>query len=185
MLMKIKLFSFLVVLVGGLFLLPIATFAHPGRTDSSGCHTCRTNCPDWGLSYNEYHCHNSKALPQPKEPIRSHYGEGGAGTTEPWPEYKNQSTPTPSPVSVPKTSSSESGITAQSITQTLSRGMQNSQVSKLQQILAKDSSVYPEGLITGYFGLATERAVKRFQKKHGLQQIGSVGPQTRKLLNVQ
>lgn len=32
--------------------------AHPGRTDSSGCHTCRTNCPSWGLSYGEYHCHN-------------------------------------------------------------------------------------------------------------------------------
>lgn len=34
--------------------------AHPGNTDSSGCHTCRTNCPSWGLSYGEYHCHNSK-----------------------------------------------------------------------------------------------------------------------------
>lgn len=33
--------------------------AHPGRTDSSGCHTCRTNCESWGLSYGEYHCHNS------------------------------------------------------------------------------------------------------------------------------
>lgn len=32
--------------------------AHPGRTDSSGCHTCRTNCERWGLSYGEYHCHN-------------------------------------------------------------------------------------------------------------------------------
>ena len=32
--------------------------AHPGRTDSRGCHTCRTNCEKWGLSYDEYHCHN-------------------------------------------------------------------------------------------------------------------------------
>ena len=32
--------------------------AHPGRTDGSGCHTCRTNCEKWGLSYGEYHCHN-------------------------------------------------------------------------------------------------------------------------------
>ncbi|MDB7986178.1 YHYH domain-containing protein [Faecalicoccus pleomorphus] len=31
--------------------------AHPGRTDSSGCHTCRTNCEKWGLSYGQYHCH--------------------------------------------------------------------------------------------------------------------------------
>lgn len=32
--------------------------AHPGRTDSNGCHTCRTNCEKWGLEYGEYHCHN-------------------------------------------------------------------------------------------------------------------------------
>lgn len=34
-------------------------YAHPGRTDSNGCHTCRTNCEKWGLSYGQYHCHNS------------------------------------------------------------------------------------------------------------------------------
>jgi hypothetical protein len=31
--------------------------AHPGRTDASGGHTCRTNCENWGLSYGEYHYH--------------------------------------------------------------------------------------------------------------------------------
>jgi hypothetical protein len=36
------------------------TFAHPGRTDKYGCHTCRTNCERWGLQYGEYHCHNAK-----------------------------------------------------------------------------------------------------------------------------
>lgn len=36
-----------------------AAFAHPGNTDSSGGHTCRTNCEKWGLSYGEYHYHNS------------------------------------------------------------------------------------------------------------------------------
>jgi len=36
--------------------------AHPGRTDSSGCHTCRTNCPNWGLSYGEYHCHGGSTV---------------------------------------------------------------------------------------------------------------------------
>ena len=35
-------------------------YAHPGRTDSNGCHTCRINCAKWGLSQGEYHCHNSK-----------------------------------------------------------------------------------------------------------------------------
>lgn len=33
-------------------------YAHPGRTDSSGCHTCKTNCSKWGLEDGEYHCHN-------------------------------------------------------------------------------------------------------------------------------
>ena len=72
----------------GLFL-PVSAFAHPGRTDSSGCHTCRTNCPNWGLSYDEYHCHRAKALPQPLEPIKSTRGvDSGAGYTAPAPEYK-------------------------------------------------------------------------------------------------
>jgi hypothetical protein len=31
--------------------------AHPGRTDASGGHTCRTNCESWGLGYGEYHSH--------------------------------------------------------------------------------------------------------------------------------
>lgn len=35
-----------------------SVYAHPGRTDSRGCHTCRTNCERWGLSYGQYHCHN-------------------------------------------------------------------------------------------------------------------------------
>jgi hypothetical protein len=34
--------------------------AHSGGTDSSGCHTCHTNCPSYGLAYEEYHCHTPK-----------------------------------------------------------------------------------------------------------------------------
>lgn len=73
-----------------LLILPQISLAHPGRTDSSGCHTCRTNCTSWGLSTGEYHCHNAKALPQPEEPIHSKYGENGTGYTYPAPEYKAQ-----------------------------------------------------------------------------------------------
>ncbi len=32
-------------------------FAHPGGTDSHGCHTCHTHCAKWGLKQGEYHCH--------------------------------------------------------------------------------------------------------------------------------
>lgn len=34
------------------------TAAHPGNTDSSGGHTCWTNCSYWGYDYGEYHYHN-------------------------------------------------------------------------------------------------------------------------------
>ena len=84
---KIKKFCWAIIIIGGIFGFNL-TFAHPGRTDSSGCHTCRTNCPQWGLSYGEYHCHRAKTTsPQPKEPIKSHLGDP-VGTTEPAPEYK-------------------------------------------------------------------------------------------------
>lgn len=79
-----------VMVTMGLFFMaiPIAS-AHPGRTDGSGCHTCRTNCSSWGLSSGEYHCHKAKSAPQPKEPIKSTYGDNGTGYTTPAPEYKN------------------------------------------------------------------------------------------------
>jgi len=81
---KIKKYLLLIIIIGGLFIFSYFIFAHPGRTDSAGCHTCRTNCPSWGLSYGEYHCHRAKALPQPEPPIKSHRD----GTTEPAPEYE-------------------------------------------------------------------------------------------------
>src|SRR3989344_5258877 len=61
------------------------------------------------------------------------------------------------------------------------------EVTKLQQFLAKDPSIYPEGRITGYFGPATEKAVQRWQARNGVVSSGSpdstgygyVGPKTR------
>ena len=35
-------------------------YAHPGRTDSSGCHVCRTNCESWGYTTGTRHCHNGE-----------------------------------------------------------------------------------------------------------------------------
>lgn len=67
-----------------MFLSPVFVFAHPGNTDAYGCHTCRTNCSKWGLSQGEYHCHRSKGLEQPKEPVKS----SATGVTVPAPEYK-------------------------------------------------------------------------------------------------
>ncbi len=47
-----------VLLISCVLRLPV--LAHPRNTDKYGCHTCRTNCEKWGLSYGEYHCHNKK-----------------------------------------------------------------------------------------------------------------------------
>lgn len=63
----------------------------------------------------------------------------------------------------------------------------NGEVTMLQKILAKDTSLYPEGLVTGFFGPATEKAVKVFQVKNGVVQeggagYGKVGPKTREVL---
>jgi len=38
---------------------PVSIQAHSGGTDSSGGHTCRTNCEKYGLEYGEYHYHNN------------------------------------------------------------------------------------------------------------------------------
>ena len=56
--MKYKLL--ILFLLSSLVTIPLApepVYAHPGRTDSSGGHTCRTNCESWGLGYGEYHSH--------------------------------------------------------------------------------------------------------------------------------
>lgn len=65
----------------------------------------------------------------------------------------------------------------------LRRGMTGDEVMSLQEFLAQYPDVYPEGLITGFFGALTENAVKRFQRKHGIDQVGQVGPATRARLH--
>jgi peptidoglycan hydrolase-like protein with peptidoglycan-binding domain len=67
--------------------------------------------------------------------------------------------------------------------QTLKEGSSGDQVAALQALLALDPSIYPEGKVSGFFGRLTADAVKRFQKKHGIEQAGVVGPKTLKKLN--
>ncbi|MDQ3089580.1 MAG: peptidoglycan-binding protein [bacterium] len=65
----------------------------------------------------------------------------------------------------------------------LKQGMSGEDVSALQAILAADPETYPEGLITGFYGQLTAKAVKSFQKKHGIEAVGFVGPKTLQKLN--
>jgi len=69
------------------------------------------------------------------------------------------------------------------LTRSLSQGMTSDEVKLLQEILATDPDIYPEGLVTGFFGPLTEKAVKKFQAKFGIDQVGVVGPQTRAQIN--
>jgi peptidoglycan hydrolase-like protein with peptidoglycan-binding domain len=84
---------------------------------------------------------------------------------------------------------SQGTLKAQAATQigafvaSLQLGSSGDDVKALQALLAANANIYPEGLITGYFGKATEKAIKRLQKENGLEQAGRVGPKTRDLLN--
>ena len=67
-----KLLLFLFILLF-LYFIPVSdVYAHPGRTDEYGCHTCRTNCEKYGLEYGEYHCHNGSSSKSNKS-VTSYY----------------------------------------------------------------------------------------------------------------
>ncbi|MHB8652138.1 MAG: choice-of-anchor Q domain-containing protein [Minisyncoccota bacterium] len=76
-------------------------------------------------------------------------------------------------------------------TRTLRKGFHGKDVTLLQEFLKKDPVIYPEGLVTGYFGTLTENAVRRFQEKYGIVSSGTtettgygvVGPKTRTKIN--
>lgn len=58
---------------------------------------------------------------------------------------------------------------------TLTIGMTGEDVEELQKSLSEEPDVYPEGLVTGYFGPLTQKAVKNFQEKYiGIIPTGEV-----------
>lgn len=88
----------------------------------------------------------------------------------------SSTTPTEAPVVSPPTPSE---FVPPEFIRNLSRGSFGEDVRKLQEFLAKDKEVYPEGLITGYFGPLTEIALKKWQQKYNIEAVGALGPQTR------
>jgi hypothetical protein len=64
-------------------------------------------------------------------------------------------------------------------------GMRGNDVSSLQTFLATDRTIYPQGLVTGYFGTLTKSAVSNFQARNGISTVGRVGPQTMPVINAQ
>ena len=85
------------------------------------------------------------------------------------------------------------GTSCSTFSANLAFGIRGAQVECLQQFLKNQGAdVYPEGLVTGYFGPLTRAAVIRFQEKYaaevlaplGLQNgTGFVGQRTRAKMN--
>ncbi len=80
----------------------------------------------------------------------------------------------------------------QTLTFNLRQGERGEQITILQTWLAQDPALYPEALVTGYFGRLTKAAVIRFQNKYASEVLtpwglsagtGFVGTTTRKKLN--
>lgn len=74
-------------------------------------------------------------------------------------------------------------VSSYNFTRNLTVGTTGADVTALQIFLAQYPSLYPEGLVTGYFGQTTRRAVERFQVQYGLGDsatpgFGAVGPKT-------
>jgi peptidoglycan hydrolase-like protein with peptidoglycan-binding domain len=65
----------------------------------------------------------------------------------------------------------------------LHQGDKGDDVKTLQEILATDPDIFPEGKVTGFFGPLTAKALRRFQERAGLEGVGEVGPKTLELLN--
>jgi peptidoglycan hydrolase-like protein with peptidoglycan-binding domain len=74
---------------------------------------------------------------------------------------------------------------AATLTRQLQLGMNGADVSTLQSFLALDNTIYPQGLVTGYFGGLTKSAVSNFQSRNSIPSVGRVGPQTLLVLNAQ
>lgn len=71
------------------------------------------------------------------------------------------------------------------LTRQLDPGAMGADVKSLQEFLAQDISIYPEALVTGYYGTLTQNAVMRYQTRNGLEAVGRVGPLTLQKINQQ
>ena len=111
-------------------------------------------------------------------------GSGGGASVSSLTPQSSAATPTPVAV-VP--SSPVAQIVSPVFNKTLKYGITSGDVRRLQQLLAQDPEVYPEGIVSGWFGTLTKTAVKRFQCKHNIVCSGNenatgyglVGPKTR------
>ncbi len=144
--------------------------------------------------------------------VQTSTGGGGGGTT-PAPETPAPETPAPVQESTPAAAeptvspapapSPVAIVTAPAVAQPsavaqlvspvfnkdLGAGAKGDDVTRLQQLLKTDASIYPTGQVTGYFGALTKAAILKFQLKYGVIKsatetgAGRLGPKTRAKIN--
>jgi peptidoglycan hydrolase-like protein with peptidoglycan-binding domain len=73
---------------------------------------------------------------------------------------------------------------AATLNRELSLGMSGADVSTLQTYLSHDESIYPQKMVTGYFGGFTKIAVMNYQNSNSIPMVGRVGPSTLASLNI-
>jgi hypothetical protein len=61
----------------------------------------------------------------------------------------------------------------------IKEGMTSDDIKTIQELLASDPTIYPRGLVTGYFGPMTKEAIMKFQAKNGLEVTGLIDTETR------
>ena len=68
------------------------------------------------------------------------------------------------------------------ITKDFMFGDTDEEIGHIQGVLAQDPTLYPEGLVTGYFGPLTQSAVKRLQTKNNVPVTGVIDAVVRSIL---
>ncbi len=125
-------------------------------------------------------------------------GGGGGGsasvatptpTPAPTPTTSPSATPTPTPSSTTPSASPSSvaQVVSPVFNTALKYGITSDEVKRLQELFAADPEIYPEGIISGWFGQLTRKAVQKFQCKYDIvcsgdeatTGYGSLGPKTR------
>jgi hypothetical protein len=97
-------------------------------------------------------------------------------------ELKKQVTMLQTQLAMQKTYQSD--LNCLMFSQDLYYGMTSPEVECLQQYLANlENNIYPEKLVTGYFGPLTQAAVQRYQEFKGIITTGYFGPLTRTAVN--
>ena len=69
----------------------------------------------------------------------------------------------------------KSQLSGEALAKDLQKGDTGEDVRKLQQCLAQDSAVYPDGTVNGNFGQLTFQAVIRFQEKYASETLAPIG----------